>query len=49
MLDIDWKICNSVDTFFQSCKCEGICLCHGQCSDSIKDERIVSAIWNYRQ
>jgi hypothetical protein len=37
MLDIDWKICNSVDTFFQSCKCEGICLCHGQCSDSIKD------------
>ena len=37
MFDIDWRTCTGVEKFFKTCKCEGICLCHGECSDLVKD------------
>jgi hypothetical protein len=32
MLDIDLKVCNDLEKLFDMCRCEGVCLCHGQCS-----------------
>ena len=37
MFDLYLKKCSVLETFFKTCNCEGICLCHGECSDSIKD------------
>jgi hypothetical protein len=34
-----WKSCSQFEKFFKTCKCEGICLCHGECGEAnaIKD------------
>lgn len=41
MLDIDNKMCNYFEKLINSCTCEGVCLCHGECStetsNSLKD------------
>lgn len=41
MLDIDNKICSYFEKLINSCTCEGVCLCHGECSketsNSLKD------------
>lgn len=37
MFDIDYSECSDFQTFFGTCKCQGVCLCHGKCSDNFKD------------
>lgn len=41
MLDIDVKKCSALEIMLSSCNCEGVCLCHGECSlnsgNSFKD------------
>ena len=32
MLDIDLKTCSFFEKLFDTCSCQGICLCHGDCS-----------------
>jgi hypothetical protein len=37
MFDIDWKVCSVLERIFNSCTCEGICMCHGRCDSMFKD------------
>jgi hypothetical protein len=34
MFDIDYKICSTIEKLFGTCKCEGVCLCHGRCAST---------------
>jgi len=38
MFDIAWKSCSFLEKLFQTCKCQGVCMCHGECdSNMFKD------------
>lgn len=37
MFDIDYSECSGFQSFLGTCKCQGVCLCHGKCSDTFKD------------